>query len=68
MPRRAASPAESEVEFDITKSLFENDSDSDGGAKPPLKKKPQKPDTNQDLDFLNEDDGDAAFILSLIHI
>ncbi|KAJ5516065.1 hypothetical protein N7527_007625 [Penicillium freii] len=62
MPRRAASPAESEVEFDITKSLFENDSDSDGGAKPPLKKKPQKPDTNQDLDFLNEDDGDAAFI------
>jgi ATP-dependent RNA helicase DDX54/DBP10 len=61
MPRRAASPAESEVEFDITKSLFENDSDSDAGPKPP-KKKNQKPDTNQDLDFLNEDDGDAAFI------
>jgi ATP-dependent RNA helicase DDX54/DBP10 len=62
MPRRADSPAESENEFDITTALFEHDSDSDDGAKPPLKKKPQKPDTNQDLDFLNEDDGDAAFI------
>jgi ATP-dependent RNA helicase DDX54/DBP10 len=39
---------------------------SDDGAKPPLKKKPQKPDTNETLDFLNEDDGDAAFIEGIL--
>lgn len=60
MPRRADSPEESENEFDITTALFEH-SDSDDGAKPP-KKKTQKPDTGADLDFLGEDDGDAAFI------
>ncbi|KAJ5559149.1 hypothetical protein N7535_008987 [Penicillium sp. DV-2018c] len=62
MAGRADSPEESENEFDITTALLENDSDSDDSGKPPFKKKLQKPDTNQDLDFLNEDDGDAAFI------
>jgi ATP-dependent RNA helicase DDX54/DBP10 len=63
MPRREASPAESENEFDITSALFQNDSDSDDGAKPQTKQKNQKPAPQQDLDFLgSDDDGDAAFI------
>ncbi|KAJ5900513.1 ATP-dependent RNA helicase dbp10 [Penicillium subrubescens] len=63
MPRRGreASPAMSENEFDITSALFQNDNDSDvdvGNSAPR-----QKPNTTQDLDFLNaDDDGDAAFI------
>jgi ATP-dependent RNA helicase DDX54/DBP10 len=63
MPRRGreASPAMSENEFDITSALFQNDNDSDFDV---AKSAPrQKPDTTQDLDFLNaDDDGDAAFI------
>lgn len=61
MPRREASPAMSENEFDITSALFQNDDDSvvDVGSSAPRK----KPNTTQDLDFLNaDDDGDAAFI------
>ncbi|KAJ5159448.1 ATP-dependent RNA helicase dbp10 [Penicillium canariense] len=59
MPRRAASPAMSENEFDITSALFENDNDSDAGSHPVR----QKPIPAQDLDFLGaDDDGDAAFI------
>ncbi|KAJ5920769.1 ATP-dependent RNA helicase dbp10 [Penicillium verhagenii] len=64
MPRREASPAMSENEFDITSALFQkdNDSDSDAGIpKPKYKKKPTP--ATQDLDFLGaEDDGDEAFI------
>ncbi|GLI78990.1 ATP-dependent RNA helicase dbp10 [Penicillium ochrochloron] len=63
MPRRGreASPAMSENEFDITSALFQNDNESDFDV---AKSAPrQKPDTTQDLDFLNaDDDGDAAFI------
>ncbi|CAG7946289.1 unnamed protein product [Penicillium salamii] len=63
MPRREESPAESENEFDITGALFEHDSDSDDGSKPPQKKQnPNQKPIPQDLDFLGEDDGDAAFI------
>ncbi|OQE27297.1 hypothetical protein PENSTE_c004G07919 [Penicillium steckii] len=61
MPHRAASPAMSENDFDITGALFNNnDSDSDSGNAPPQNK--AKP--AQDLDFLGieDDDGDAAFI------
>lgn len=61
MPHRAASPAISENDFDITKALFTNDNDSDAETTPQNKGKPQPA---QDLDFLGmeEDDGDAAFI------
>ncbi|CAL5873090.1 uncharacterized protein PFLUO_LOCUS7359 [Penicillium psychrofluorescens] len=65
MPRRAASPAASETEFDITNALFQNDNDSDNEIPiRPHQKKPVSAAT-QDLDFLgadNDDDGDAAFI------
>ncbi|KAJ5083371.1 ATP-dependent RNA helicase dbp10 [Penicillium angulare] len=67
MPHRAASPAMSENEFDITSTLFQNDndSDSDSGAAKPQKQQQKKPDAARDLDFLGaDDDGDAAFIAS----
>ncbi|KAJ5184109.1 ATP-dependent RNA helicase dbp10 [Penicillium capsulatum] len=60
MPARAASPAMSENEFDITNALFQNDSDSDSGAAPAPRPKSQP---GQDLDFLGaDDDDDEAFI------
>ena len=63
MPARAASPALSENEFDITDALFQHgsDSDSDAGAGPTPQPK-AKP--VQDLDFLGaeDDDDDEAFI------
>ncbi|KAJ5712485.1 ATP-dependent RNA helicase dbp10 [Penicillium malachiteum] len=66
MAPRAASPAMSENEFDITGALFQNDSDSDSGiAKPKKKKAAPKPTPAEDLDFLGaDDDGDEAFIAS----
>jgi ATP-dependent RNA helicase DDX54/DBP10 len=67
MPRRAASPAMSENEFDITGALFQNDSDSDNeqlSAK--TKRQPPKKVPSQALDFLgdvnDDDDDDEAFI------
>lgn len=73
MPGRAASPAASENEFDITNSLFQNESGSDsdtGGKRRKAPKRPQKAPTAQSLDFLggeaggfNEDgQDDEAFI------
>lgn len=70
MPRRAASPAASENEFDITNALFQNDSDSDNEQtlKAPKKQQRAAP-QSQNLDFLGAevtgDDGDEddeAFI------
>lgn len=61
MPRRAASPAASETEFDITSALFQNNSDSDDGVS--AQPRQQKSTPSQDLDFLAEDDDDdEAFI------
>ncbi|KAE8147269.1 ATP-dependent RNA helicase dbp10 [Aspergillus avenaceus] len=66
MPRRAASPAASENEFDITNALFQNDSDS--GEDVPVKevKRPRKAAQPQELDFLggadDDDEDDEAFI------
>ncbi|KAM5441489.1 ATP-dependent RNA helicase dbp10 [Microsporum ferrugineum] len=65
MRQRAASPAQSEAEFDISKSLFAADDDSD--TELPLKRQKKKPET-QALDMMaelegdGEDDGDATFI------
>ncbi|KAL4872871.1 ATP-dependent RNA helicase dbp10 [Aspergillus spectabilis] len=63
MAPRAASPALSENDFDITGALFQNDSDSDvvDTSKPP--KRP--PPVTNNLDFLGDagdSDGDGAFI------
>lgn len=56
MSGRAASPAASENEFDITNALFQNESDSEN-------EKPLKQSKQQQLDFLgDEDDDDEAFI------
>lgn len=61
MPRREASPALSENDFDITSALFQNDNDSDSDSG--VAKSQQKPTPTQDLDFLGaDDDGDEAFI------
>lgn len=69
MPHRAASPAASENEFDITNALFQNDSDSDDEQS--LKQsKPRKQTATPNLDLLGganddddgDDDGDEAFI------
>ncbi|KAE8348602.1 ATP-dependent RNA helicase dbp10 [Aspergillus coremiiformis] len=67
MPRRAASPAASENEFDITNALFQNDSDSDNDTslKQPKRQRKAAP---QELDFLGgevddeDDQDDEAFI------
>ena len=56
MPHRDSSPAMSENEFDITNSLFQNDSESDNDEKPRRRQKP-KPAPTGDLDFLGADDG-----------
>ncbi|KAL5359927.1 ATP-dependent RNA helicase dbp10 [Aspergillus floccosus] len=66
MPHRAASPAMSENEFDITNALFQNDSDSDNEV-PVTKSKPQRKAAPQELDFLGgnvdeDDEDDEAFI------
>ncbi|GES62140.1 DEAD-domain-containing protein [Aspergillus terreus] len=67
MPHRAASPAMSENEFDITNALFQNDGDSDNEV-PITKSKPQRKAAPQELDFLggnvddDDDEDDEAFI------
>ncbi|KAJ5128012.1 ATP-dependent RNA helicase dbp10 [Penicillium atrosanguineum] len=62
MPHRDSSPAMSENEFDITNSLFQNDSESDNDEKPRRRQKP-KPAPTGDLDFLGaDDDDDETFI------
>ncbi|KAL4957281.1 P-loop containing nucleoside triphosphate hydrolase protein [Aspergillus filifer] len=78
-PARAASPALSENEFDITGALFQHDSDSEvETAKPRKHKKAPAANQNISLDFLSEanaaaagagggdsdDDSDEAFIAS----
>lgn len=70
MPGRAASPAASENEFDITNALFQNESDSDSGQGQKARNRPQKAPEAQSLDFLggvvsgddNGDEDDEAFI------
>lgn len=69
MPHRAASPAESENEFDITSALFHHDSDSDNEQTVKAPKKQQKQAPTQNLDFLgaeingdDDDEDDEAFI------
>ncbi|EGE01286.1 ATP-dependent RNA helicase DBP10 [Trichophyton equinum CBS 127.97] len=70
MPQRAASPAQSEAEFDLTKSLFAADDDSDTELPSKKQKQKKKPETHtQSLDMMaelegeeEEDDGDATFI------
>ncbi|KAL5338305.1 ATP-dependent RNA helicase dbp10 [Aspergillus crustosus] len=60
MAPRAASPALSENEFDITGALFQNDSDSDPEQTRPPKRPPP---VTQNLDFLADSgDDDEAFI------
>ncbi|KAJ5584842.1 ATP-dependent RNA helicase dbp10 [Penicillium hispanicum] len=63
MPRREASPAMSENEFDITSALFQKESDNDSDAGAPSQPR-QQPKPSQDLDFLGADgdDDDEAFI------
>ncbi|RAK87612.1 DEAD-domain-containing protein [Aspergillus costaricaensis CBS 115574] len=69
MPGRAASPAMSENEFDITNALFQNDSDSDNEAPAKQPKRQPKAAAPEQLDFLNggggdddDDEDDEAFI------
>jgi ATP-dependent RNA helicase DDX54/DBP10 len=65
MPHRAASPAASENEFDITSSLFKDDVDAeDDDSGFPTSKDLGNLDTGGILDLANESDGDgdAAFI------
>ncbi|KAF3482171.1 ATP-dependent RNA helicase DBP10 [Arthroderma uncinatum] len=66
MPHRAASPAQSEAEFDISKSLFAANDDSDRELPSKKQKQTKKPEP-QVLDMMaeiegEEDDGDATFI------
>ena len=66
MPHRAASPAMSENEFDITKSLFQDDAISDI-EQAPKRRKPTIGNLNLDMldgDDVDDDDhdGDAEFI------
>ncbi|PYI11805.1 DEAD-domain-containing protein [Aspergillus sclerotiicarbonarius CBS 121057] len=67
MPGRAASPAMSENEFDITNALFQNDSDSDNEPAVKQSKRQPKAAAPQQLDFLgvegdDDDEDDEAFI------
>jgi len=67
MPHRAASPAASENEFDITKSLFNEDSDDETFATGTAKSRKDGEELNAGgiLDLALESDGDgddAAFI------
>jgi ATP-dependent RNA helicase DDX54/DBP10 len=63
MPHRAASPAASENEFDITRSLFNEDAGSDNEFGAPSKA-PVTFDAGAILDLGLESDGDEAFIAS----
>jgi ATP-dependent RNA helicase DDX54/DBP10 len=65
MPHRAASPALSESEFDISKALFKDDANSDVEDDWALSKPKQRPIPAANLNLLDEDDegeDDAAFI------
>lgn len=65
MPHRAASPAVSESEFDISKALFKDDANADVEDDWGLSKPKQKPIPAANLNLLDEDDegeDDAAFI------
>ncbi|KAE8393365.1 ATP-dependent RNA helicase dbp10 [Aspergillus alliaceus] len=65
MLHRAASPAASENEFDITNALFQNDSDSDNDTSLKQATRQRKAAPAQELDFLGEvddDEDDEAFI------
>ncbi len=65
MPHRAASPAASENEFDITSSLFKDDIDAeDDDFGFPTSKESGNLDAGGILDLANESDGDGdeAFI------
>ncbi|KAL3454327.1 P-loop containing nucleoside triphosphate hydrolase protein [Aspergillus insuetus] len=70
MAPRAASPALSENDFDITSALFKHDSDSEPEQKTTSSKKHKAPPQPQNLtlDFLGDagdsDEDDAAFIAS----
>ena len=62
MPHRAASPAVSEIEFDITKSLFQEGEDDENFAVPSGKEVGSL-DAGGILDLEQDsDDGDEAFI------
>ncbi|QKX53068.1 uncharacterized protein TRUGW13939_00139 [Talaromyces rugulosus] len=65
MPHRAASPALSESEFDISKALFKDDANSDVEDGWALSKPKQRPIPAANLNLLDGDDegeDDAAFI------
>lgn len=65
MPHRAASPTASENEFDITKSLFNDDTASDDEfGTGTTGKGPANFDTAGFLDLESDGDGDEAFIAS----
>lgn len=58
MSYRAASPAASENEFDITNALFQEDSGSDDGQRTEAPKKSRKPVATEALDLLGGQNGD----------
>ena len=64
MPHRAASPAVSENEFDITKSLFQDDVDEEDDFALPTSKDVGSLDAGGilDLGLESDGDGDDAFI------
>lgn len=63
MPHRAASPAVSENEFDITRSLFQDDTGEDEDFTPTTAKDLGALDASGILDLgLDSDDGDEDFI------
>ncbi|KAG9235843.1 ATP-dependent RNA helicase dbp10 [Amylocarpus encephaloides] len=64
MPHRAASPAASEIEVDITKSLFNDDSDGEEFATASTRKAREELNAGGILDLALESDGegDEAFI------
>ena len=64
MPHRAASPAASENEFDITKSLFNDDSDSEEFATASSRRAGEELNAGGILNLALESDGegDEAFI------
>ena len=65
MPHRAFSPAQSENEFDISQSLFDNGSVSELGDKRPVQQPDRKTRMTATQSFLEDEDGsdDADFIM-----
>lgn len=62
MPHRAVSPTASENEFDITKSLFEDDEDNEFGVSNPAEVGSLDAGGILDLGLESDGDGDEAFI------